>query len=124
MIVRSVVGHGSTRVITNVAVADLLSRPNPPTALFCSTDLLAISVIGAIKTLGLSVPDDISVIGFDDIEFARFLYPRLTTVMHPINEMGKMAASIILNRQYGIPIDEVRYKFEPTLVVRDSVKRL
>lgn len=67
-----------------------------PTALFCSNDLLAISVIGALSRHGLRVPEDVSVFGFDGIAVGNHLYPTLTTVMQPAREMGRVAAQQLL----------------------------
>lgn len=76
-----------------------------PTALFCSNDLLAISVIGALERMGLSVPSDISVIGFDGITVGTQLHPKLSTVAQPSREMGREATRQLLgriNRNEGI----------------------
>lgn len=72
-----------------------------PTALFCSNDLLAISVIGALRRCNLRVPDDVSVIGFDGISAGTHLSPTLTTVVQPSREMGRLAASQLLGHLNG-----------------------
>ncbi len=72
-----------------------------PSALFCSNDLLAISVIGALGRMGLSVPADVSVIGFDGIAIGRQLHPTLATVVQPSREMGRVAARRLLDRLSG-----------------------
>lgn len=90
-----------SKVNVQAAIADFLSRPNPPTAIFCSTDLIAISVIGIITSLGLSVPDDISVIGFDGIDVGKLIQPQLTTISQPSRRMGRVAVQLLLDRLEG-----------------------
>lgn len=83
-------------------VTDLYRGAGPrPTALFCSNDLLAISVIGALRRCGLAVPEDVSVIGFDGISAGTHLSPTLTTVVQPSREMGRVAASQLLGHFKG-----------------------
>jgi len=72
-----------------------------PTALFCSNDLLAISVIGALGRMGLDVPKDVSVIGFDGIAVGTHLHPTLATVIQPSREMGRAATRQLLDRLAG-----------------------
>ena len=97
------------------AVAELLSCTRPPTALFCSTDLLAISVIGAITTLGLNVPGDISVIGFDGIDVGKLMRPSLATISQPSRQMGRIAVRMLLNRLGGgeETVHLMPFKFHP-----------
>lgn len=83
-------------------LADIYSDPaTAPTGLFCSNDLLAISVIGALRRLGLKVPQDISVIGFDGITVGTHLNPTLATVVQPSREMGQTATRLLLDRLSG-----------------------
>ena len=83
------------------AVSKLLDRDNAPTALFCSTDLLALSVIGALRTLCVAVPEEVSVIGFDGISFGRLSHPSLATVVQPSHAMGQSAVQHLLGRLTG-----------------------
>ena len=76
-------------------------RETAPSALFCSNDLLAISVIGALGRLGLDVPKDVSVIGFDGIAVGTHLHPTLATVIQPSYEMGRVATRQLLDRLAG-----------------------
>jgi len=87
-------------------VADVLKplyvdRQTAPTALFCSNDLLAISVIGALGRMNLNVPHDVSVIGFDGIAVGTHLHPTLATVLQPSREMGQTATRQLLGRLKG-----------------------
>jgi DNA-binding LacI/PurR family transcriptional regulator len=74
-----------------------IAAPNGPTAIVASNDLLALTVIAGLRRMGLSVPDDVSVAGFDGIEVGRHIFPQLTTVVQPSNTMGVLAASLVLN---------------------------
>ncbi|MEE9333256.1 MAG: substrate-binding domain-containing protein [Granulosicoccaceae bacterium] len=86
------------------AVAKLTAGEDRPTAYFCSTDLLAISTIRALTQLGLKVPDDASVVGFDGISIGESLTPNLTTAVQPAEAMGNWAASHLISRiEEGAP---------------------
>jgi len=78
------------------AMQQLLTLPNPPTAVFAHNDMLAVGAIRAIFDAGLTVPADISVVGHDDTIIIDYLNPRLTTVKFPVTEMGRRAGQIIL----------------------------
>jgi LacI family transcriptional regulator len=89
-------GNGWYPAMAREAVAQLLARPDPPTALFAASDNLAFNVVEELRRYGLQVPDDIAVIGFDDIEIANELTPPLTTVRIPLMAIGQHAADLIL----------------------------
>ncbi|MDO9418437.1 LacI family DNA-binding transcriptional regulator [Pararhizobium sp.] len=76
---------------------DLLSMPNPPTAIFCGNDLMAIGVMEAAAEKGLQVPGDLSVMGYDDQELARYTHPPLSTLVLPNYEMGQRAAEMLID---------------------------
>jgi DNA-binding LacI/PurR family transcriptional regulator len=97
----------------------LMALPNPPTAVLASTDVLAIGALRAAHRLGLSVPGDVSVVGFDDLPVAEHTTPSLTTVRHPISEMAAVAVRAAITDVSGesSPIVEC---LEPTLIVRES----
>ena len=103
------------------AVERLLKRDLDFTAIFIANDQMAAGALKALQLNNVSVPDEISLIGYDDIIIARYLSPTLTTVKQPLLEMGKAAARVAIaqieNRE-----EEVRCKFEPSLVKRHSVK--
>lgn len=82
-------------------LTNIFARNDAPTALFCSTDLLAIAAIGCLKRIGRRVPDDVSVIGFDGIAIAEVMTPRLTTVAQPSRQMGAEAVHLLLSRLAG-----------------------
>ena len=98
----------------------LLERGRPFTALFAFNDISAIGAIRAIHEAGLRVPEDISVIGFDDIRSAAFHYPSLTTVRQPLWEMGNIAAKILLARIEGEEDYPQEVSVEPELIIRES----
>jgi DNA-binding LacI/PurR family transcriptional regulator len=102
-------------------IRDLLTRTRDFTAIFCFNDIAAIGAIRAIVDAGLRCPDDISVIGFDDISSAAYQTPRLTTVRQPLRRMGEMAVQTLLKR---IEAPTATYPdvilFEPELMVRES----
>lgn len=98
----------------------LLARQKPFTALFAYNDISAIGAIRAIQEQGLRVPQDISVMGFDDIQGAAFHTPSLTTVRQPLNRMGEVAAQTLLERIEGKKEYPAEIAIEPELVVRES----
>lgn len=99
----------------------LLEKARDFTAIFCFNDISAIGAIRALKDVGLSVPGDVSVVGFDDILSAAYATPSLTTVRQPLLEMGKRGAEVLLeriaNREQEYPAEIV---MAPELVVRES----
>jgi LacI family repressor for deo operon, udp, cdd, tsx, nupC, and nupG len=97
----------------------LLALEQPPTAICCYNDMTALGAMRAIATRGLRVPDDISVTGFDDLFFAAYLDPPLTTVHQPMRHMGQIAMENLLKlMQGGEPVEQARV--EAKLVVRAS----
>ncbi len=98
----------------------LLDRKKPFTALFAYNDLSAIGAIRAIQERHLRIPQDVSVVGFDDIPWAAFHTPSLTTVRQPLDRMGQMAAETLIRMIEGRGEYSSEYAIEPTLVVRES----
>jgi DNA-binding LacI/PurR family transcriptional regulator len=90
------------------------------TGIICASDVLALGAMKAARRLGLSVPADISVVGFDDSAFMNCTDPPLTTVRQPIDAMGQAAVALFASQVAGnvVPADEML--FEPELVVRGS----
>ena len=101
----------------------LLAGKKPFTALFAYNDISAIGAIRAIQEQGLRVPQDISVMGFDDIPGAAFHTPSLTTVQQPLNRMGEVAAQVLLERIEGKKEYPADIAIEPALVVRESTAK-
>lgn len=101
------------------AAETLLGLSECPTAIFASNDDMAAGVVSVASRLGVSVPDDLSVGGFDDTPLAKILYPQLTTIQQPIYEMGHRAANLLIKP----PKEQERlssYCLEHKLIVRDS----
>ncbi|WP_329110020.1 LacI family DNA-binding transcriptional regulator [Micromonospora sp. NBC_01699] len=98
----------------------LLNLADPPTAIFASSDQMAFGAYEAVRRRGLRVPDDVSVVGFDDLPEARWSSPPLTTVRQPLAEMGLLAARTVLRLARGEPVDTPRVELSTDLVVRDS----
>lgn len=105
------------------AAHDLLSRPEPPTAIVAFNDKVAIGAMQAATERGLRVPDDLSVVGFDDLELSRVVTPRLTTVRQPLEEMARMGAELLLRLIDGREIDTLHVQLATELVVRDSTAK-
>jgi LacI family transcriptional regulator len=103
------------------AAERLLDRALDFTAIFAANDQMAAGTLTALRQRGVSVPGDISLVGYDDLPFARHLYPALTTVRQPVVELGRAAAKLATSHLDG-KAEEVIHRFEPTLIVRDSVR--
>jgi LacI family transcriptional regulator len=104
----------------HAAGLELLSRPDRPTAVFTSSDMAAFGVLRAAEDLGLRVPEDVSVVGFDDLPEAARVNPALTTVRQPLREMGRTAVRQLLERLDDPGRPPVRLALETELVVRGS----
>lgn len=99
----------------------LMAIDNPPTAIFCANDLMALGAYDALRELGKRIPEDVSVVGYDDREIARFARPPLTTVLLPHFEMGMLAAEYLIDHAGGFNRKPVQVKVECPLVERESV---
>ncbi len=104
-----------------VAATRLLDRG--VTAIVCSSDLMALGTIRATRQAGLKVPDDVSVVGYDDSLFVAFVDPPLTTVRQPVQAMARTAVQFLLDELAGTPAPRDEYVFRPELVVRGSTNR-
>lgn len=103
------------------AVACELLKNNPEiTALFCHNDLIAVGALQACSDLGLSVPGDIAIIGYDDINLAALVTPSLTTLHSPITEIGARAIQMIFEKRSEDLTEPVQTHFQPELVIRES----
>ncbi|QAS52980.1 substrate-binding domain-containing protein [Halobacillus litoralis] len=101
---------------------ELLHLEKPPEAMLAGNDLVLIETLKYVKHKGLRIPDDLAVIGIDDVSFASFYTPSITTVAQPTFKMGKAGAELLLNKiQMKKEIRNSSLRFEPTLMVRDSV---
>jgi LacI family transcriptional regulator len=98
----------------------LMGMPEPPTALFTYSDLLAIGAIRAAADLGLSIPGDVSIIGYDDIELASYSVPRLTTIYQDKKQIGELAVSQILKHIQNPDLPPEEIVLSTRLVIRES----
>jgi LacI family transcriptional regulator len=104
------------------AMRRLLSLPahSRPSAVFCVNDMAAVGAMRAIEDAGLSVPEDLSVVGYDDILWARFIKPPLTTVSQPVEELGRMTVRLLLERILKGQADPVVRTLVTSLTIRNS----
>jgi len=102
------------------AGAGLLSLAEPPTAIFAGSDQQALGVYEAARQRGLRVPEDLSVVGFDDLPVARWASPPLSTVRQPLAEMGRAAAQMLGDLINGITLRTSRIELSTELIVRES----
>jgi LacI family transcriptional regulator len=98
----------------------VLDLPEPPTAVFAASDETAAGVIEAARARGLRIPEDLSVVGFDDTQVARFASPPLTTVRQPLREMGGVALRTALRLAAGEKLESHHVELATELVVRSS----
>ncbi len=105
------------------ALAEILDQPGAPTAFFCANNLTMRSALLALNEIGVAIPADVAIVGFDDFELAEILTPTLTVVRQPSHELGKVAASLLFERLNGpseIPEEGERVVLPVELVVRCS----
>jgi LacI family transcriptional regulator len=114
--------HPMSPEIGYLPMKALLESRSQFTAIFCFNDIAAIGAIRALAEAGMRVPEDVSVVGFDDIQSAAFCTPSLTTIRQPLNEMGKTGARILLERIANPENVELTAEviMQPELVVRES----
>lgn len=103
-----------------VAALELLLRQDRPTAIHCMNEYIASEVYRAVKDVGLSIPQDISLTGFDNLFISELMEPKLTTVSQPVRRMGEVAAKCLIRRQQ-YPDEELQdIVFSTKLIIRDS----
>lgn len=103
------------------AVDKILAMNDRPTALFCFNDIMALAAISKIQQAGLKVPEDISVIGYDNIELSAYFSPPLTTIHQPKRRVGKTAVEILLERIKDKHHERRIFEMQPEVVSRSSV---
>jgi LacI family transcriptional regulator len=105
------------------AAARLLELPDRPTAIFAFNDPLAIGAMEAARSRGLRIPEEVSIVGFDDTTEAQFVTPGLTTVRQPLAEMGRMAVSLLVRLLENQTVETMQLELPTRLVVRSSTAR-
>lgn len=103
-----------------IRAAALLDEPDPPTAIFCFSDEMAMGALEAIRQRGLHCPRDVSLVGFDDIRFAQYLDPQLTTVSQPMEQIGHEVVRLLLDILSGRAVALQNVTLPHRLVVRSS----
>jgi LacI family transcriptional regulator len=103
------------------AAERLLSLPHPPTAIFAASDYIVFGVLDALRSRGLSAPDDLSIVGFDDMPFASLTDPPITTIRQPIRLMGERGVDALVERLKNAGYDPEPERLRVTLVERASV---
>ena len=96
----------------NIYVNHLLNLPNPPDALFAMNDPTALEALNVAKRRGLSVPDDLAIVGFSDDPMSALIEPGLTTVAQPVNEIGQQTANLLLRQ-----LQAKEGEFEPERII-------
>ncbi|GAB6897783.1 LacI family DNA-binding transcriptional regulator [Kineosporia succinea] len=115
------VRHGTFRYAWGVAGGEqLLALESPPTAVFAGSDEIALGLIEACRRRGVRVPEDLSVVGFDDTQLAEICSPPLTVVRQPLREMGSVALRTALRLAAGAAVDSHHVELATSLVVRAS----
>jgi LacI family transcriptional regulator len=105
--------HGGHR-----AMQSLMLMADPPDAVFCANDLTAIGAVDAARELGVGIPDQVAIVGFDDVDAATIVSPQLTTVRNPAYEAGRAAGELLLSRMLGQYDGERRTVVLPCPLVR------
>ncbi|WP_312150269.1 LacI family DNA-binding transcriptional regulator [Paenibacillus odorifer] len=103
--------------------SELLALPEPPTAILSMNDVMVVGILQAAEEKGFRIPDDLSVVGFDNREFSDYLRPRITTMELPLHEMGYQAIEVLFNLIKGTKMDSLTMP-ECRLIERDSVATL
>jgi LacI family transcriptional regulator len=105
------------------ALNRLLDQEIPFSAVACANDEMAVGAMTVARDRGLSIPGDLSFVGFDNAPMSRYIFPKLSTIDYPIGDMSRMAVRWVLNNVYQEEGAEIQHVFEPSLLVRDSVSR-
>ncbi|HEY4385575.1 MAG TPA: substrate-binding domain-containing protein, partial [Ktedonobacteraceae bacterium] len=104
-------------------VATLLSRAQRPTAIFCANDLLALGVMRGLGQRGIKIPDEMALVGYDDVEFASMLSPSLTSIRQPKYQLGRAAAELLLHEISETETHQhTQIMYQPELIVRASTQ--
>lgn len=102
------------------AMQQLLAHPVPPEAVFAGNDAMAVGAYQALYQAGKHIPEDMAIVGYDDIELARYMTPPLTTIHQPKDELGELAIDVLIHRMAQPDQQQQRVQLTPELVVRGS----
>ena len=106
------------------ALEQLLAQPVPPTAVFCHSDVMALGALSLAKRRGLKVPDDLSIVGFDNIALSEFCDPPLTTVSQPRFDIGREGMLLLLEQMQGHNVNSGSRLLDCELIVRGSTQKI
>lgn len=98
----------------------IASMAKPPFSVFCATDQFAVGIVRALHDSGLRIPEDVGVIGIDDIDMAQYMIPALTTVALPKSQIGETSARMLIDLMEGREVDRPRILLDPKLIVRET----
>jgi LacI family transcriptional regulator len=104
-----------------IGLSQLLNEKQKFTGLVCANDYMASGSMSKARECGLNLPQDLSIVGFDNIIFASHLYPKLSTVNYPLGRMAKATANWVLKNVYKQDISDIQNLFEPEFIARDSI---
>lgn len=104
-------------------LTDLMHREKPFSAVICANDEMATGAMAMARKVGLDLPHDLSIVGYDNIIYASYMYPTLTTINYPVYQMAQMAAKYVLKEVYEHKNIEISTQFTPKLVTRNSVAK-
>ncbi len=117
--------EGNFECDTAVITADkIIAMEKRPSAIFCFNDIMALGLISRLQEHGIRVPDDISVIGYDNIDLSAYFSPPLTTIHQPKRRLGKTAVEILLERLKDKDHEKRIFEMQPELMIRASVKNI
>ncbi len=108
-------------IVAKGRVQALLAHQQRPQAVFTGNDAMAVGAYQALYQAGLRIPQDMAVIGYDDIELARYMTPPLTTIHQPKDELGELAIDVLIHRMAQPALQQQRLQLTPVLTVRGSV---
>jgi LacI family transcriptional regulator len=117
------VAEGNYKINGGMKAAEKLIRNKQITALFVSNDLMAYGAYKAIKAAGLNIPEDISIVGFDDTELSQIIEPELTTIRQPAYQMGIEAERALIKIISGKSVKDRNKSFSPNLIIRKSTSK-
>ncbi len=123
----NLVVEGDFRLLSGVNAALHMSSMNAdirPSAVFAMNDEMAIGAMKGFRQRGLSVPSDVSIIGFDNLEMSRYTYPALTTISQPANALGEKSAEILIRQIKGEVMNQLDFLLPYEFIIRDSVVKL
>ncbi len=103
-------------------VNSLLAASRPFSAIFAQNDRMAAGAVRALREAGLQVPDDVSIIGFDDMPLASYFHPPLTTMRQDVEQIGREAARLLVQVLENKVVPEIHRVLTPALIIRDSTK--